>query len=227
MRKGWIDYEVSKEFVAEQDYAAIMRRGLPKRDDLLLTMEAPLGHAALVDREDVALAQRVVRFRLDPDRLEARFVLRSVLSPYFQNQVLCRGTGSTAMGIKASKLPQLQILVPPLPEQCAVLSWIDRECKPTDVAAERAQSEVTLLREYRTRLIADVVTGKLDVRDAAARLPDLPAEAPARAASSAAGGSAQAGEVEEPEPLDEIEGEGDADGAGADDTDAVPEEAEA
>lgn len=37
---------------------------------------------------------------------------------------------------------------------------------------DQAQSEIALLREYRTRLIADVVTGKLDVREAAARLPD-------------------------------------------------------
>ena len=69
-----------------------------------------------------------------------------------------------------------------------------------------ARREIDLLREYRTRLIADVVTGKLDVREAAARLPD---------------------EVEEPEPLDEIEAEGDTDEAGVDDTDAVPDEAEA
>jgi len=43
----------------------------------------------------------------------------------------------------------------------------------------RTQNEISLLREYRTRLIADVVTGKLDVREAAARLPDAidPADA--------------------------------------------------
>ena len=35
-----------------------------------------------------------------------------------------------------------------------------------------AEREISLLREYRTRLIADVVTGKLDVREAAVRLPD-------------------------------------------------------
>lgn len=37
-----------------------------------------------------------------------------------------------------------------------------------------AQHEIELLKEYRTRLIADVVTGKLDVRAAAERLPELP-----------------------------------------------------
>ena len=45
--------------------------------------------------------------------------------------------------------------------------------KPSNTAIERAQREITLLRRiYRTRLIADVVTGKLDVREAAARLPE-------------------------------------------------------
>jgi type I restriction enzyme S subunit len=47
----------------------------------------------------------------------------------------------------------------------------------------RTEDEIELLQEYRTRLIADVVTGKLDVRDAAAALPD---------------------ELDEDEPLDEI-----------------------
>ena len=67
-------------------------------------------------------------------------------------------------------------------------------------------SEIDLLREYRTRLIADVVTGKLDVREAAARLPD---------------------EADEPEPLDEVEDLSDAEDATADDIDEAPEEAEA
>jgi type I restriction enzyme S subunit len=171
VRKGWIDYEISKEYVAESEYLTIMRRGLPKRGDLLLTMEAPLGNAALVDREDIAMAQRVVRFRFDSDLVEPRFVLLSVLSPYFQHQLLRRGTGSTALGIKASKLPQLQLIAPPLTEQRALLNYIDNECRPLDFVKGQAESEIDLLSEYRTRLIADVVTGKLDVRDVTADLP--------------------------------------------------------
>ncbi len=172
IRKGWIDYEVSKEYVAREKYEQIMRRGLPKTDDLLLTMEAPLGHAALVDREEVALAQRVVRFRMDPSLFVSQFVLQSVLASYFQDQLLCRGTGSTALGIKASKLPQLRILRPPLTEQKDIVESIEHDTTPLRAAIDHARSKITLLREYRTRLIADVVTGKLDVRGAAARLPD-------------------------------------------------------
>ena len=41
----------------------------------------------------------------------------------------------------------------------------------------RARRQIELVEEYRTRLIADVVTGKLDVREAAAELPDEPDDA--------------------------------------------------
>jgi type I restriction enzyme S subunit len=177
IRRGRIDYDVSKEYVSETEYHTIMRRGLPKLGDLLLTTEAPLGHAALVDREGIALAQRVIRFRFNPKLLEPRFALLSVLSPYFQHQLLRRGTGSTAIGIKASKLPQLRVLCPTLNEQHSILQHIDTECAPLDCALEAANKEISLFREYRTRLICDVVTGKLDVRDAAAKLPDEAAEA--------------------------------------------------
>ena len=69
------------------------------------------------------------------------------------------------------------------------------------MADRHVESEISLLREYRTRLIADVVTGKVDVREAAA-------------------GS---GRIEEQEPLEETDADVDADAA--DDIDAIPEEA--
>jgi len=98
----------------------------------------------------------------------------------------------------------IKVAMPPLAEQALIVRLV-RDCiEPLASATDSAQREVDLLREYRTRLIADVVTGKLDVREAAARLPD---------------------EAEEPEPLDEAEVEGEAQEADADQ--GVPEEAEA
>ncbi len=43
-----------------------------------------------------------------------------------------------------------------------------------NTAIARTEREIALMQEYRTRLTADLVTGKLDVREAAAKLPDLP-----------------------------------------------------
>lgn len=104
VRMGLIDYECSQEFVAEEDYDEIMRRGLPRKGDVLFTTEAPLGNVALVDREDIALAQRIIRFRMNDKHFDSRFTLFAMMSDYFQAQLLSLSTGSTAEGLKASKL---------------------------------------------------------------------------------------------------------------------------
>jgi type I restriction enzyme S subunit len=57
-------------------------------------------------------------------------------------------------------------------EQQRIVESIDANGAPVNATISRLEREIDLLREYRTRLVADVVTGKLDVREAAARLPD-------------------------------------------------------
>jgi type I restriction enzyme S subunit len=62
---------------------------------------------------------------------------------------------------------------PPPSEQSAIVDHLDQATADIDTTITRAEREIELLNEYRTRLIADVVTGKLDVRDAAAALPEV------------------------------------------------------
>jgi hypothetical protein len=61
--------------------------------------------------------------------------------------------------------------LPPLDEQRSILGAISRETLPIDGAITRAKREINLIREYQNRLIADVVTGQLDVREASRSLP--------------------------------------------------------
>ena len=61
---------------------------------------------------------------------------------------------------------------PPLHEQVLIADAIDQGSATLNDCANRIRWQIELLQEYRTRLIADVVTGKLDVREAAAELPD-------------------------------------------------------
>ena len=67
---------------------------------------------------------------------------------------------------------QMPALRPPPYEQTAIVCYLDKATADIDTAIDRARRQIDLLREYRTRLIADVVTGKLDVRKAVACLPD-------------------------------------------------------
>ena len=66
----------------------------------------------------------------------------------------------------------IKIAVPPREERREILSFIATESLRLDTAIVHSEREVSLLREYRTRLITDVVTGKLDVREVAASLPE-------------------------------------------------------
>ncbi len=56
------------------------------------------------------------------------------------------------------------VALPPIEEQRVILQHIDQEMSRLDQAIARAKQQIELIRDYRTRLIADVVTGKLDVR---------------------------------------------------------------
>lgn len=71
----------------------------------------------------------------------------------------------TAQPLINSTIVREQICaVPPVTEQVAIRKWIADECKPMDDATTRIEDEIKLIREYRDRLIADVVTGQVDVR---------------------------------------------------------------
>lgn len=114
---------------------------------------------------------------------------------------------SAVPGVDRKDLYEIEVAVPPVGEQDAIVVGIENASERLDRAVAGAQREIDLLREYRTRLIADVVTGKLDVREAAAKLPD---------------------ETDESEPLDEADATSeDDDNAEGADLEVASEEAEA
>ncbi len=115
-------------------------------------------------------------------------------------------SGAAQPKLTQDRLMSIAIAVPSREEQDKVITRIAVQTVSLRSALDRARRECDLIREYRTRLIADVVTGKLDVREVAARLPD---------------------EIEEQEPLEEIETDTDADADAAEDSDVSSEEAEA
>ena len=80
---------------------------------------------------------------------------------------------SAVPGVDRKDLFQIVVPLPPISEQRNVLTYIDTKTRKVSEAAFRVSRQVESIREYRTRLIADVVTGKLDVREAAAALPEV------------------------------------------------------
>ena len=164
IRNGQIDYKISQEFTSEDEYQRIMTRGIPQIGDVLFTTEAPLGEVANVDDVSIALAQRIIKFQPKPDFLNPHFLKYWILSYSFQSDLQRYATGSTAQGIKASKLCLLKLNLPPLKEQKQIVEYLDQKTQETNELISTEQRKIELLKEYRQSLISEVVTGKIDVR---------------------------------------------------------------
>ena len=149
--------------------------------DLLLTRSNTrerVGDACVVDavRQKTILCDLIYRLRLNQDRVVPDFLCLQLLSPFGRRQIEqdARGSSDTMPKIAQRHIRAWWSLVPPVPEQHEIVESVASRTAELDVVVKRANQEVALLREYRTRLFADVVTGQLDVRAAAAALPDEP-----------------------------------------------------
>ena len=105
-------------------------------------------------------------------RLRSSFLSAPLESHYAKRYFLQTAKQTTNLAsTNKTTIGRFRVPLPNLDEQDAIIRGIENESKPIAQTAERIEREMVLLREYRTRLIADIVTGKLDVREAAARLP--------------------------------------------------------
>jgi type I restriction enzyme S subunit len=145
----------------------------PREGDILYSREGErFGIAACVPAGvKLCISQRMMVFRIGDDNCSA-FVMRLLNSQSTYGQALQDLMGATAPHVNISTIRNYFLALPKKQEQEAIVAHLESETSPTDVAISRLVREIDLLREYRTRLVADVVTGKLDVREAAARLPD-------------------------------------------------------
>jgi len=167
------------KFITEADYREFSRRVKPEVGDVLYTKGGTTGVARAVDLTfpfqvwvHIAVL-KVIRERMEPSYLA--YCLNSARC-YEQSQLFTRGATNQDLGL--GRMKQIELPVPPDTRvQQAIVARLDAQLAEHTRAASKAEREISLIREYRTRLVADVVTGQLDVREAAARLPDDQPEA--------------------------------------------------
>ena len=147
------------------------------RYDVLITKDSEtwddIGVPALVTEpaHDLIAGYHLALLRPYPMIL-GQYLSRSLQSKRISCQFHVEAKGVTRYGLTQGGIKSVLIPLPPLHEQAAIVEHVDNATAKIDAAIWRARRQIELLREYRTRLIADVVTGKLDVREAAAELPE-------------------------------------------------------
>lgn len=163
---------VDDSMITNADYEQLSRSFAPHENDVLLAIVgATLGKVAIVPlMERFQIQRSLAIFRPKPDKLSFQFLAALLQSPSFQNALWTTVAFSAQPGIYLNTLANFRVQLPPLDEQVQIISELDGQIVVLEAAIGTVSRQVSLLGEYRTRLIADVVTGKLDVREAALQL---------------------------------------------------------
>lgn len=111
VKNNYIDYS-SCYYISETEYKRFMVRGFPKKGDILLTTEAPMGLVARLDRSNIAIAQRLLTLRGKDGVLDNDYLLYYLQSPTGQAALKARETGTTVTGIKQAEFRKIEISVP-------------------------------------------------------------------------------------------------------------------
>lgn len=160
VRQGFISRE-PREFIAEADYESWMTRGIPHSGDMLFTTEAPMGNVAIVQiSEKFALAQRVICFQLHVPEV-GPFLRLLIMSDAFQRKLLDDASGMTATGIKASRLKEIPVPLPPLAEQGRIIAKVEQLMLLCDQLKTVITKAKALGEQFADAVVAETVEGTL------------------------------------------------------------------
>jgi type I restriction enzyme S subunit len=168
--------------ISEEEFQRWTARLKPDVGDILYSREGErFGIAATVPpNTSLCISQRMMVFRIRK-RQNSEYLMWQLNCQHVYLQASCYVMGSTAPHVNVQQIKNFLLALPPLDEQNKIVEYIARDCDVINTAITRTEREIALMQEYRTRLTADLVTGKLDVREAAAKLPELVEEAAADA----------------------------------------------
>ena len=109
---------------------------------------------------------------LNIERLSHDYIDSLLRPEAYRTNYLIRSTGITSSRLRLypESFLDIPLLCPPSAEQAAIVEHLEQAMSTANAAIARAQRQIGLIEEYRARLIADVVTGKLDVREAALQI---------------------------------------------------------
>jgi type I restriction enzyme S subunit len=143
--------------------------------DIVMARRGEVGRSALVQVREAGWVCGTGSLRVRPRRSMCRpeYLLLLLNSSGSRDALALYSIGSTMPNLNAQVVSRLRIWLPPHGEQVAITQFCQRVSDRYSNATRHALRQIEALGEYRTRLIADVVTGKLDVREAARSLPKV------------------------------------------------------
>lgn len=134
-----------------------------------------VGSVGLVEQVNrrLILSDKTFRPVFRAERIK-RFCVAAMNTPYFRHQVeqAISGAEGLANNLPLTSLKDFSLVVPPEAEAERIAKSLSRDTQQFDIGLRALEGDINLMQEYHTRLIADVVTGAVDVREVAGKLPE-------------------------------------------------------
>lgn len=132
-----------------------------RKGSVILSTRAPIGLLSIAENE--------MCFNQGCRGIEVKEFINNIYLYYFlyiSNSILnSLGKGTTFIELSTDSLATLQLPLPPLSEQQEIIAYLDEKLSKIDALKSKTIKQIELLKEYKTSLITNVVTGKIDVRN--------------------------------------------------------------
>jgi type I restriction enzyme, S subunit len=138
-----------------------------EKGDILFSITAYIGSVAVATDEIVGsyINQHIALVRPCFKKIYPQFVAYLACSDFGQIQLIEQGYGGTKVQLSLDDVKSLRIPIAPLKEQLAIVQHIETKCSRIDAIISKFKRQIELLKEYRTALISEAVTGKIDLRN--------------------------------------------------------------
>lgn len=167
IKNGRVAIDGAESFISETDHREITSNGFPRKNDILLVIVgATIGKAAIYDREAPLAFQRSVAFLRPTTKVNPKFLWYQIQSKRFQDELQLRTKTSAQPGIYLGDVATIPVYLPSLDKQAEIVEFLNHRIATTDALIDKSTEMIEMLREYRSALITNAVTGKIDVREA-------------------------------------------------------------
>lgn len=158
VKMGYIDLEADIYLGSTSLYQKWMTNGDVKKDDVVVTLEAPLGNIALIpDHRKYILSQRVVLMKTNKNKISNHWLLQFMMSTDFQKLLRDSATGSTASGIQRARFEKLPLVLPLLKEQEAIAAVL----KAQDDEIQQLKCKYQKLQLLKQGMMQELLTGRI------------------------------------------------------------------
>jgi type I restriction enzyme S subunit len=128
VKKGYVDVDTVR-YVTKETFDKWTRRTKPKRNDVILTREAPLGEIGLLRSDDnIFLGQRLIQYRVNPEIMDQLYLYYAFQDSFMQGQIRSYGSGATVEHLRIGDCETIKVKYPNLPTQkklASILSSYD------------------------------------------------------------------------------------------------------